>query len=194
VAAYLVLLAASAGVLHHSGIKIPYFAFFGHDGGHKVKEAPFGMLIAMGLASILCIGIGSFPGLFYQILPYSLDYNPYDASHVVGQLQLLIFSILAFTFLMTFKFYPPELRSTVLNTDWLYRRVAPAIGRPILWTIMAVWRSLTSAIAGYRDAILEAVERLMHAPITGPTVPGRAVMIQTLVLVVILAVGYLVAS
>ena len=32
VAAYLVLLAASAGVLHHSGIKIPYFAFFGHDG------------------------------------------------------------------------------------------------------------------------------------------------------------------
>ena len=31
IAAYLVLLAASAGVLHHSGIKIPYFAFFGHD-------------------------------------------------------------------------------------------------------------------------------------------------------------------
>jgi len=194
VAAYLVLLAASAGVLHHSGIKIPYFAFFGHDGGHKVKEAPFGMLVAMGLASALCIGIGSFPGLFYQILPYSLDYNPYDASHVVGQLQLLIFSILAFTFLMTFKFYPPELRSTVLNTDWLYRRVAPAIGRPILLAIMAVWRSFTAATAGYRDAILEAVERLMHAPITGPTVPGRAVMIQTLVLIVILAIGYLVAG
>ena len=194
VAAYLVLLAASAGVLHHSGIKIPYFAFFGHDGGHKVKEAPFGMLVAMGLASVLCIGIGSFPGLFYQILPYSLDYNPYDASHVVGQMQLLIFSILAFTFLMTFKFYPPELRSTVLNTDWLYRRVAPAIGRPILWAVMAVWHSIIRAIAGYRDAVLEAVERLMHAPITGPTVPGRAVMVQTLVLIVILAVGYLVAG
>ncbi|MEL0133144.1 MAG: Na(+)/H(+) antiporter subunit D [Rhodobiaceae bacterium] len=194
VAAYLVLLAASAGVLHHSGIKIPYFAFFGHDGGHKVKEAPFGMLVAMGLASALCIGIGSFPGLFYQLLPYSIAYNPYDASHVVGQLQLLIFSILAFTFLMTFKFYPPELRSTVLNTDWLYRRVAPAIGRPILSAVMVVWRSFTAAIAGYRDAILEAVERLMHAPITGPTVPGRAVMVQTLVLIVILAIGYLVAG
>ncbi|MEC7494643.1 MAG: Na(+)/H(+) antiporter subunit D, partial [Pseudomonadota bacterium] len=98
IAAYLVLLAASAGVLHHSGIKIPYFAFFGHDGGHKVKEAPFGMLAAMGLASALCIAIGSLPTWFYQLLPYSLDYNPYDASHVVGQLQLLIFSILAFTF------------------------------------------------------------------------------------------------
>jgi hypothetical protein len=38
------------------------------------------------------------------------------------------------------------------------------------------------------------VERLMHAPITGPTVPGRAVMVQTLVLIVILAIGYLVAG
>ena len=194
IAAYLVLLAASAGVLHHSGIKIPYFAFFGHDGGHKVKEAPFGMLVAMGLASALCIAIGSLPTWFYQLLPYSLDYNPYDASHVVGQLQLLIFSILAFTFLMTFKFYPPELRSTVLNTDWLYRRVAPAIGRPLLWAVMAVWRSFVCAVGGYRDAIVEAVERLMHAPITGPTVPGRAVMVQTIVLIVILAIGYLVAS
>ena len=179
---------------HHSGIKIPYFAFFGHDGGHKVKEAPFGMLVAMGLASVLCIAIGSLPTWFYQLLPYSLDYNPYDASHVVGQLQLLIFSILAFTFLMTFNLYPPELRSTVLNTDWLYRRVAPAIGRPLLWAVMAVWRSFVCAVGGYRDAVVEAVERLMHAPITGPTVPGRAVMVQTIVLIAILAIGYLVAG
>ena len=194
IAAYLVLLAASAGVLHHSGIKIPYFAFFGHDGGHKVKEAPFGMLLAMGLASVLCIGIGSLPGLFYSILPYSLDYNPYDASHVVGQLQLLIFSILAFTFLMTFKFYPPELKSTVLNTDWVYRRVAPAIGRPVLAGIMTVWRSFVAALSGYRDMVLDTVEKVMHAPIAGPTVPGKAVMIQTMLLAIILAVGYLVAG
>ena len=60
------------------------------------------MLVAMGAASALCIGIGSLPGLFYQILPYSIDYNPYDASHVLGQMELLIFSILAFTFLMRF--------------------------------------------------------------------------------------------
>ena len=32
--AYLVLLFASAGVLEHSGIKIPYFAFFAH--GHRL--------------------------------------------------------------------------------------------------------------------------------------------------------------
>ena len=194
IVAYLVLLAASAGVLHHSGIKIPYFAFFGHDGGHKVKEAPFGMLVAMAGASALCIGIGSFPAFFYQILPYSIDYNPYDASHVLGQMELLIFSILAFTFLMRFGFYPPELKSTVLNTDWLYRRVAVWFGRPILLAVMTFWNSAMRAIAGYRDAIWQAVERLAHAPITGPTVPGRAVMVQTVLLAALLAIGYLVAG
>ena len=194
IAAYLVLLAASAGVLHHSGIKIPYFAFFGHDGGYKVKEAPFGMLVAMAGASALCIGIGSFPTIFYQILPYSIDYNPYDASHVLGQMELLIFSILAFTFLMRFGFYPPELKSTVLNTDWLYRRVAVWFGRPILLAVMTFWNSAMRAIAGYRDAIWQAVERLAHAPITGPTVPGRAAMVQTVLLAALLAIGYLVAG
>ena len=109
-------------------------------------------------------------------------------------MELLIFSILAFTFLMRFGFYPPELKSTVLNTDWLYRRVAVAAGRPVLWAVMAVWTSFVFALGGYRDAIWSSVERLAHAPITGPTVPGRAVMVQTLVLVVILAIGYLLAG
>ena len=37
---WLVLLFASAGVLEHAGIKIPYFAFFAHDSGIRTKEAP----------------------------------------------------------------------------------------------------------------------------------------------------------
>ena len=39
-AVWLVLLFASAGVFHHAGIKIPYFAFFAHDSGIRCKEAP----------------------------------------------------------------------------------------------------------------------------------------------------------
>ena len=35
---WLVLLFASAGVFHHSGIKIPYFAFFAHDRGLRPKK------------------------------------------------------------------------------------------------------------------------------------------------------------
>ena len=122
---YFMLLFASAGVLHHSGIKIPFFAFFAHESKIKTKEAPINMIVAMVIASILCIAIGIFPSVFYQILPYEISYQPYDFSHVVGQLQLLMFAALAFICLWHFKIYPPELNSTVLNSDWIYRRMIP---------------------------------------------------------------------
>ena len=65
---WLVLLFASAGVFHHSGIKIPYFAFFAHDSGKRCAEAPANMLVAMALAAILCVGLGVLPGFFYSLL------------------------------------------------------------------------------------------------------------------------------
>ena len=124
---YFMLLFASAGVLHHSGIKIPFFAFFAHESGIKTKEAPLNMIIAMIMASTLCIFIGVFPSYFYQILPYQIQYQPYDFSHVVGQLQLLTFAAFAFICLWHFKIYPPELNSTVLNSDWIYRKMIPGV-------------------------------------------------------------------
>ena len=129
---YFMLLFASAGVLHHSGIKIPFFAFFAHESGIKTKEAPLNMIVAMIIASALCILIGIFPSTFYQILPYEINYQPYDFSHVVGQLQLLTFAAFAFICLWHFKIYPPELNSTVLNSDWVYRKMIPGVLIPLL--------------------------------------------------------------
>jgi multicomponent Na+:H+ antiporter subunit D len=126
-AVWLVLLFASAGVFHHAGIKIPFFAFFSHDAGLRVREAPVHMLLAMAIAAALCIAIGTFPALFYSLLPYPVDYVPYTPSHVLSQLQLLVFSALAFSWLMRNGIYPPELRSTNLDADWLYRRASPRI-------------------------------------------------------------------
>jgi multicomponent Na+:H+ antiporter subunit D len=123
-----ILVFASAGVFHHSGIKIPYFAFFAHDnfahngGKNRPKEAPFHMLLAMGITATLCILIGVFPEPLYALLPYSVDYVPYTTAHVITQLQLLMFSALAFGVLMRTGIYPPELKSTNLDTDWFYRK------------------------------------------------------------------------
>ena len=124
---YFMLLFASAGVLHHSGIKIPFFAFFAHESSHKPQEAPLNMIFAMVIGSILCIVIGIFPSIFYQILPYKVSYQPYDFSHVLSQLQLLTFAAFAFICLWHFKIYPPELNSTVLNSDWFYRKMIPGV-------------------------------------------------------------------
>ncbi len=119
---WIALLFASAGVFHHSGIKIPFFAFFSHDSGLRPKEAPKHMLIAMGITAFLCIGIGVLPSLLYSILPYPVDYEPYTAAHVIDQTQLLAFSALAFTLLMLSGIYPPEMRSINIDTDWFYRK------------------------------------------------------------------------
>ena len=119
---WLILLFASAGVLYHSGIRIPYFAFFSEDKGHRVKEAPWPMLVAMGAAAFLCIIIGVFPASLYAMLPFSVDYVPYTAYHVINQLQLLMFAALAFTVLKLMKIYPSETRGINLDTDWIYRK------------------------------------------------------------------------
>ncbi len=126
---WLLLLFASAGVFHHSGIKIPFFAFFAHDSGLRVQEAPMNMLVAMGIAAFLCIGIGVFPQALYALLPFPVDYHPYSTYHVINQLQLLLFSALAFTWLMRTGVYPPELRSTNLDFDIVYRKGLPALVR-----------------------------------------------------------------
>ena len=91
-----ILVFASAGVLSHSGIKIPYFTFFGHDSGLRPKEAPIHMQMAMGLTALLCILIGVYPDPLYALLPYEVVYQPYTMGHVIGQLQLLCFALLAF--------------------------------------------------------------------------------------------------
>lgn len=124
---WMVLLFASAGVFHHSGIKIPYFAFFAHDSGKRCAEAPRNMLTAMALTAALCIGIGVYPQPLYALLPYAVNYAPYTSSHVLSQLQLLLFSALAFSVLMRTGIYPPELKSTNIDFDWTYRRLGPAV-------------------------------------------------------------------
>jgi len=122
---WLMLQFASAGVIAHAGIKVPFFTFFGHDSGIRAKEPPVNMLIAMGLAAFLCIFLGVFPQWLYGILPYQdVVYHPYTGAHVVFQLQLLLFGIFAFYLLLKSGYYPSEVRAINLDTDWFYRKGA----------------------------------------------------------------------
>ncbi|MFT7491263.1 MAG: multicomponent Na+:H+ antiporter subunit D [Pseudohongiellaceae bacterium] len=124
---WLLLLFAAAGVFLQIAIKIPFLAFFARDSGLRVKEAPANMLIAMSVSAIFCIAIGIFPSYLYSILPYPINYSPYDLTHVVTQLQLLFFSTLAFIWLNRKQLYPAQLRSTNIDSDWFYRKLFPFI-------------------------------------------------------------------
>lgn len=139
---WLMLLFASAGVFHHAGIKIPYFAFFAHDSGIRATDPPRNMLLAMAIAASLCIAIGIYPQALYALLPYDTGYNPYDATHVLAQTQLLFFSALAFVWLNLKGLYPPELRSTNLDVDWVYRRAFPCALKNMFSVIWQLDRAL----------------------------------------------------
>ena len=156
---YFMLLFASAGVLHHSGIKIPFFAFFAHDSGLKPKEAPMNMIAAMLLSSLLCILIGIFPSQFYQILPYNTYYQPYDFSHVLSQLQLLMFAVFAFICLWHFKIYPPELNSTVLNSDWFYRVLFYKIINIFISRVFKIWDNFSKKIISLIIFLYQVIQR-----------------------------------
>ena len=151
---WLALLFASAGVFHHAGIKIPFFAFFAHDSGLRPKEAPAPMLIAMALAAALCIFNGVYPWLLYDLLPVPVTaaiFEPYTWSHIVAQCQLLFFSAAAFTVLKLTALYPPEMPGVNLDADWSYRWLLPR-------AVRAGRASLARWAAPLQDAIAAAGE------------------------------------
>ena len=153
---WLMLLFASAGVFHHAGIKIPYFAFFAHDSGIRTQEAPWNMLIAMTIAAVLCILIGSQPQLLYNLLPWEMDYWPYDMTHVLAQMQLLFFSALAFVWLNKQGLYPPELHSVNLDVEWLYRKPLPTISKILVFRL----KQVCDKVCGGSDVIVQNSRRL----------------------------------
>jgi multicomponent Na+:H+ antiporter subunit D len=169
---WFVLLFASAGVFHHAGIKIPFFAFFSHDSGIRCEEAPRHMLLAMGITAALCIFIGCFPQYLYNLLPFPTDYQPFTVSHVIAQTQLLFFSALAFSLLLLSGIYPAEIRSINLDADWFYRKggrlfygiAERSFNRLNSWGDQLFVRRLPTALARFFVDPVDRLHTLFVAP------------------------------
>jgi multicomponent Na+:H+ antiporter subunit D len=147
---WLFMLFASAGVLEHAGIKIPFFSFFAHDSGIRAKEPPKNMLVAMSVGAVLCVLLGMFPSQFYALLPFEMDYHPYDTRHVLTQLQLLVFGALGFITLMKSGIYPDEKRAVHIDAEVLYRKFGP-------WIVRTVGGTVGRADAYVRSSVMELV-------------------------------------
>jgi len=151
---FLMLTLASAGTFLHTGLKLPYYMFFGKDAGIRTGEAPRNMLVAMGILAVLCTFIGVFPGVLYSVLPFEAEFVPYTAHHVASTLGILGFTALGF-FLLLKQLDPTPTIS--LDTDWFYRKGAKAfvrlIAKPLTW--------IDDNIVG------QAYEWLMRVPVLG---------------------------
>ncbi|MDX2368893.1 MAG: Na(+)/H(+) antiporter subunit D [Colwellia sp.] len=134
-AIWFLLMAASAGVFLHAGIKFPWFVFFQKDSGLRPSDPPWSMRLAMLLFAGICIGLGIWPEFLYSMLPYPVNYEPYTVTHVLHMLQLLLFSGFAF-FLML-----PLMKRTLtitLDADWFYRRFFPSALKNVF---SLIWRA-----------------------------------------------------
>ncbi len=117
------LMLASVGTFLHTGLKVPYFIWFGKNNckpetWERAAEPPWNMNAAMTIASALCIFIGCHTPYLYAMLPHPVDYHPYTAYHVSETLQILLFTAVGF-FLLVKKLEPEPTIS--LDTDWFYR-------------------------------------------------------------------------
>ncbi len=157
---WFLLLAASAGVFLHAGIKFPWFVFFQKDSGLRPPDPPWNMRLAMILFAGLCIGLGIWPEFLYAMLPFPVAYQPYTVPHVVNMLQLLLFSGLAF-FLML-----PLMKRTLtitLDIDWFYRKAFPAVAFSIRDAVGNVFEVIRSGVMNGMSRFMTKVYKL-HGP------------------------------
>jgi multicomponent Na+:H+ antiporter subunit D len=144
------LTVVSCGTFLYTGLKLPYFVFFGKDAGIVTKDPPSNMKWGMGFAAIMCILIGVFPNLLYRALPFPVQYHPYTLSHVVSALQMLFLTALVFFFLLDF-FKPTA--SISVDMDWFYRK-----GTDVFLYIASV------PLAWYEGRVTEAYKTVIIAP------------------------------
>ena len=116
----ILLVLASIGTFLHTGLKLPYFTFFGPNRCFKPVPTKRNMLFAMGVTAALCFCLGSFPGWLYSRLALQpVTYSPYTLDHVVSSLQLLVGTGVGFWFLLRKVGGEPTVS---LDTDWVYRK------------------------------------------------------------------------
>jgi multicomponent Na+:H+ antiporter subunit D len=133
----LLLLLASVGTFLHTGLKLPYWTWFGPARPlEPARGIPLNMLLAMGALAVLCTFFGVYPQLLYQWLPNPMEYHPYSLSHIGEATQLLTFTFVAF-WLMRLQVKGQS--QIALDVDWVYRRPAPFVGRLLVKAVNRVF-------------------------------------------------------
>lgn len=153
---WLFLAAASAGVFLHAGIKFPWFVFFQKDSGLRPADPPASMLWAMIFFAFLCIALGVYPDPLYSLLPYTVNYVPYTAAHIITQLQLLLFSGLAFFVMLDYLKRTPTI---TLDVDWLWRVAGPTVARVFSDALRSTREGLGASLAEKAEALDTTIRR-----------------------------------
>lgn len=175
----------AAGVWAHAGFKVPASAFFGDaKGTAKADEAPGHMLLAMLLA------VAAFA--YFGIVPLLETGFVGTLSGVIAHLSLLAFSLFIYAAARLWGLLPKDRESALIDVDWLYRRLGPAVVAGVMAVTAAAYHGWQRFIEA---RIKGSMARLYLA--AGPSggiartwATGFGVLWVAILLVVMLLVSY----
>ena len=154
------LYVASVGTFLHTGLKLPYFIWFGRrPSGSEVEvvSLPWGMYAGMAVAALICLAIGLYPEALYNRLPFANDYAPYTTGHVLNSLQLLGFTAIGFWLLLG---KLSGQRTVSVDTDWFYRKA----GGPVRVLIQQPLETVFTGAERVTGAVVRVVSRCTMEP------------------------------
>jgi multicomponent Na+:H+ antiporter subunit D len=193
-AAMLLLILASVGTFLHTGLKLPYFTWFGPKRDDiPVGPVPTNMLVAMAFGAFFCTLFGVWPDLLYRFLPFEVTYEPYTVYHLVEMIQILVFTFIGFWILR------PKLAGEAklpLDTDWVYRAPAGFVRRRVVGSVAALFDGTekrvfdaAAVVSGWFRNPLTWLHPAYDGTGTASTYSPRHGMVMGMVLVVALLMG-----
>jgi multicomponent Na+:H+ antiporter subunit D len=149
--AMLLLILASVGTFLHTGLKLPYFTWFGESKSPiTVGSVPTNMVVAMGFGAFFCTLFGVYPDLLYRYLPFENTYQPYTVYHLVEMIQILVFTFIGFWILRKKLAGDPFL---ALDTDWFYRKPAVVVKRIFVFGVDRIFDRAEGYVLATRETI-----------------------------------------
>lgn len=182
--------AASASAFLYVGIRYPWLVFFHKESGLRPSEPPKTMILAMGILAVLCVAIGVYPYPLYDLLPYELHLKADKTGPIVAQLQLLLFSGLAFFILL------PILKNKntiALDFDWFYRGFGKLLRREFDGLTLNLWLKIALSAQELAKGAINKVYR-WHGPgglFAESWTTGRMAFLTTVLLGIYLIVYFL---
>jgi len=145
---YGALAGVSALGMLYVGVRVLYEAFLRRpERPVEADDASWPMCLAMGAIAVLLLITGLFPGLTDALRPLGSDYQPVKPTKILDQFQLLLFATLTYVVLGGRGLgLPASGRRTLLDAEWLYRKLIPTLARRGAALLESVSENIASMI------------------------------------------------
>ncbi|MCL0067534.1 Na(+)/H(+) antiporter subunit D [Peptococcaceae bacterium] len=160
---WILLLLASVGTFLSTTLKLPYAMFIGGKNARvykksDLKKIPINMYVAMFIIAFLCILYGIYPNLY--MLPYPLEYEPYEPLKVIATIQLLTATAIAFWIYISKMGGEPKPKITLDIADWFFKKPGAICFNYLLSFIAGIRGVVDTGI----DAFLKAIKPYLFNP------------------------------